>query len=303
MTTGMKTSKDVLVGEIQDLKEELILVSPKDTPLVSMLYSQGKIKPATDITVSWRERELNGVRSEIKKEGAEAGTPLKSTRKMFTNVCQIMERNLSISGTMGALRPLGVGDEYAKELEDRIAEIKMDMEYYFLNGAMALETEATGRQMQGLYNLVANTIDKKGAVLELKDIEDGMEKMWEKGCNSDVYIFVNATEKRVINKFFRANDIVINSEVLDNTLGFKVDTVETDYGTAHIVLDRHIPAGTLLGINLDMVEVAELRPLFHEELAKTGDYKKGHILVENTIKLLNQYAGFKVIGIGAGAEA
>ena len=121
--------------------------------------------------------------------------------------------------------------------------------------------------------------------------------MWEKGCNGDVYLFVNATEKRKINKFFTENNIVINTQVLDNKIGIKVDTVETDFGTIHIVLDRHIPVGSVLGLDLNLVEVAELRTTFHEVLAKTGDYTKGHIIVENTIKLLNQYAGFKIIAI------
>lgn len=295
----MKTTKDLLQGELQDLKEEIILVTPKDTPLVSMLYSQGRVVPATDITVTWRERELNSTRSEIKKEGSESGQPLKSSRKMFSNVCQIMERVISVSGTLGALRPYGVGDEYTNELQDRLAELKMDLEYYFLNGAKAVESEDSGRQMNGLYNMVTNSIDKTGkGALTLADLEDGMQMMWDRGSNSDVYLFVNASEKRVINKFCIANDIVINTQVLDTKIGIKVDTIETDFGTMHIVLDRHIPQGTILGIDLSMVEVAELRPVFHESLAKDGDYTKGHILVENTIKLLNQYAGFKVINIG-----
>ena len=293
----MKTTKDLLVGEVQDLKEEIVLVTPKDTPLVSMLYSMGKVVPATDITVTWRERELNGTRSAIKKEGAESGEAIKSTRQMFSNICQIMERVTSVSGTLSALKPYGVGDEYAKELEDRLAELKRDMEYYFLNGAKAVETESNGRQMNGLFNMVANVIDKGTTDLTLADLEDGMQKMWEKGCNGDVYLFVNATEKRKINKFFTENNITINTQVLDTKIGIKVDTVDTDFGTIHIVLNRHIPVGTVLGLDLNLVEVAELRSTFHEVLAKTGDYTKGHIIVENTIKLLNQYAGFKIIGI------
>lgn len=298
-TTNMKQYKDLLPGEVLDLKEEIVLVDPKDTPLVSMLYAKNRVVPVTDITVSWRERQLNATRSEIKKEGSEASAPLKSTRKMYSNICQIMERATSVSGTLQALSPYGIGNEYARELEDRLLELKRDMEYYFLNGVKAVESEHVGRQMNGLLNLVSasNTIDATTTGLTLDVLVDGMEKMWERGAHSDVYVFVNASEKRVINKFCQANNITVNSQVLDNKLGFKVDTIETDYGTAHIVLDRHIPKGTVLGIDLDLVEVGELRSTFHEVLAKTGDYTKGHILVENTIKLLNQYAGFKIINI------
>lgn len=296
-----KTTKDLLTGELQDLREEIALVSPKDTPLVSMIYSMGKVVPATDITVSWREKELNGTRATALMEGAEAGTPLKSTRKMFNNYCQIFEKVVSVSGTMGALKPHGVGNEYAQELTDRLIELKRDMEYYFFNGTKQAEAVGTGRQMNGLYNLVSasNVIDKSSSALTLADIEDGMQKMWEHGANGDVYLFVNAQEKRAINKFCQANDITVTTEMLDGVVGVKVDTIETDFGTVHVVLDRHITSGTVIGVDMNYVEVGELRSVFHETLAKTGDYEKGHVLAELTIKLTNQYAGFKIVNITA----
>ncbi|MGL5460711.1 MAG: SU10 major capsid protein, partial [Cetobacterium sp.] len=56
-----------------------------------------------------------------------------------------------------------------------------------------------------------------------------------------------------------------------------------------------------LGVDLSMVEIADLRPVFEEKLAKTGDYVKGHVVVETSIKLFNQYAGFKIINAQAQA--
>lgn len=294
-----KSTKDLLQGEVQDLREEIALVSPKDTPLTTLLMSMGKVVPAKDITVSWRERELNGTRGNVLVEGAECGTPLKSTRKMFTNYCQILEKVYSVTGTLSALNPVGIGDEKAREIEDRLAELKMDMEYYFLQGAKAEESGMTGRQMNGLLNMVKNSIDVSSASLTEDHIIDGMQKMWEKGAHGDVYLLCNATIKRKINKLFSSSDSTRVQASTHNSLGIMVDTVETDFGTCHIVLDRHMPENQILGIDLENVEIAELRPAFHEELAKTGDYTKGHIVVENTIKLLNQYAGFKIINIGA----
>lgn len=302
--TGMKTSNDILATELLDLKEEIILVEPSDTPLVTMLYSGGRVVKASDLTVTWRERKRNSTASELKLEGAEAGTPLKSSRQMYSNVCQILERNLSVSGTMEALHPYGVGDAYSTELADRIAEIKKDLEFYFLTGAKNLGTDSVPRQMNGLYNMFANVLDKTGkGALTLADFEDCMQMMWDKGCNTDVYLFVNATEKRALNKMLQENGITVNATMTDEKLKIQISEIETDFGKVKLVLDRHIPQGTCMGIDLSQVEVSELRSLFHETLAKTGDYTKGHILVENTIKLLNQYAGFKIIGIGSPAPS
>ena len=45
------------------------------------------------------------------------------------------------------------------------------------------------------------------------------------------------------------------------------------------------------------MEIAELRGTFYEDLPKAGDYQKGHIINESTIKLLNSYAGAKIINL------
>ena len=69
-----------LENEVVDLTEEIKLVSPTDTPLTTMLMARGLVEPATDITVTWRERELNTNRGTLKLEGADAGEVITSTR-------------------------------------------------------------------------------------------------------------------------------------------------------------------------------------------------------------------------------
>ena len=79
-------------------------------------------------------------------------------------------------------------------------------------------------------------------------------------------------------------------------MGITVQKVESDFGTLTLVLDRHMDTKTML--ILDQVQIAELRGTFFEMLPKAGDYHKGHILNESTIKLLNSYSGAKLINIG-----
>ena len=59
MAEKMKKHANLLQGEVLDLTSEIALVSPTDTPLTTLLYSMGKTVEATDITVSWREKELH----------------------------------------------------------------------------------------------------------------------------------------------------------------------------------------------------------------------------------------------------
>jgi len=288
-----------LENEVVDLTEEIKLVSPTDTPLTTMLMARGQVEKATDITVTWRERELNSNRGTLKLEGADAGEVITSTRGSLNNVCQIIEKVTQVSGTARALHPKGVGDTFDAEVQDRLIETKRDLEWYFLNGVKTLESDGTPRQMAGLMNLVnpANVITTKGALAE-NHILDALQKMWDRGAQGEYFAFVNATQKRAINSLAKAEGNVrwvLDNGSVANQYGIAVSQIVTDFGTVNLVLDRYMENNGILIVDMDEVRIAELRSTFYEDLPKAGDYFKGHILNESTIKLLNSYAGAKIL--------
>jgi hypothetical protein len=257
------------------------------------------VEKATDITVTWRERELNTNRGTLKVEGAEAGEVITSTRGSLSNVCQIIEKVTQVSGTARALHPKGVGDTFDAEVQDRLIETKRDLEWYFLNGTKTLESEGTPRQMAGLMNLVNanNVVTTKGALTE-NHILDALQKMWDKGAQGEYFAFVNATQKRAINAIAKAEGNVrwvMDNGSVANKYGIAVSQIVTDFGTVNLVLDRYMDNNGILIVDMDEVKISELRPTFYEDLPKAGDYFKGHIINESTIKLLNSYAGAKIL--------
>lgn len=296
----MVKRKDFLENEVVDLREEIALVSPTDTPLTTLLMGRGATVPATDITVTWRERKLNETRGTLKKEGADAGDPIKSSRGSLSNVCQIIEKVTQVSGTAEKLNPKGIGSSFNAEVADRLIETKRDLEWYFLNGVRAEEDESTPRQMNGLINLVnaENVIDATAGLTEALML-DAMQKMWDHGSQGEYYTFVNAGVKRKLNELFKnGQNVRINIENgIAQVQGVTVQRVESDFGVLNLVLNRHVDAKTMLILDLDQVQIAELRGTFFEMLPKAGDYHKGHILNESTIKLLNSYSGAKLINI------
>lgn len=296
----MLKRKDFLENEVVDLREEIALTSPTDTPLTTLLMGRGAVVPATDITVTWRERKLNETRGTLKLEGAEAGDPIKSSRSTLSNLCQIIEKVTQVSGTAQALNPKGIGKSFEAEINDRLIETKRDLEWYFLNGTKAAGSETVPRQMNGLVNLVNadNVVDATEGLTEVLML-DAMQKMWDHGSRGEYFTFVNAGTKRIINSLIKADgNIRINTEQgLNQVLGIAVQKIESDFGTLNLVLDRHMDANTMLILDLDQVEIAELRGTFFEMLPKNGDYFKGHILNESTIKLLNSYSGAKLTNI------
>ena len=290
---------DFLANEVVDLKNEIALVSPTDTPLTTLLMGRGQVVPANDITVSWREKELNTNRGTLKLEGADAGEVITSSRTTLDNVCQIIEKVTQVSGTARSLNPKGIGDVFDAEVNDRLIETKRDLEWYILNGTKTVESDGTPRQMAGLMNLVNenNVITTKGALTE-NHILDALQKMWEKGAQGEYFAFVNASQKRAINDLAKANNNVrwvLDNGSTANVMGVSVSKIATDFGEVNIVLDRYMDNDKILTVDLDEVRIAELRPTFYEDLPKAGDYHKGHVINESTIKLLNSYAGSKII--------
>ena len=288
-----------LENEVVDLTEEIKLVSPTDTPLTTMLMARGLVEKATDITVTWRERELNTNRGTLKVEGAEAGEVITSTRGSLNNVCQIIEKVTQVSGTARALKPKGVGDTFNAEVQDRLIETKRDLEWYFLNGTKTLESDGTPRQMAGLINLVneANVVTTAGDLKE-DHILDALQKMWDKGAQGEYFAFVNASQKRAINALAKADGNVrwvMDNGSVTNKYGIAVSQIVTDFGVVNLVLDRYMDNNSILIVDLDEVRIAELRSTFYEDLPKAGDYFKGHIINESSIKLLNSYAGAKIL--------
>lgn len=295
----MVKRKDFLTDEVVDLSDEIKLVSPTDTPLTTMLMGRGAVVPATDITVTWREKQLDTTRGTLIKEGADAGTVIVSSRSSISNLCQITEKVTQVSGTARALHPKGVGDTFDAEVSDRLIELKRDMEWYFLNGTKTVESDTAARQMNGLVNLVNsnNVISTAGALTE-DHFLDAFQKMWDHGAQGEYFAFVNATQKRAINALAKAGSNVrwvLENGSVTNEWGVGISKIVSDFGTINLVLDRHMDAKTILALDLDEVQIAELRSTFYEDLPKAGDYFKGHIINESTIKLLNSYAGAKIL--------
>lgn len=301
MADNMVKRKEFINGEVMDLKDTIALVSPTDTPFTTLLMGRGAIVPAKDITVTWRERKLNEDRGSLILEGAEAGTPIKSSRGSLNNLCQIIEKVTQVSGTAQALNPKGIGDSFDAEIADRLVETKRDLEWYYLNGTKTEEADNTPRQMSGVINLVNNDNVIDGTAGLTEDLLlDALQKMWDHGAQGEYFTFVNASVKRLINCMAKAGDnirFVKGDEGVGKAFGVTYNRFESDFGILNMVLDRHTAADTLFAVDLEQVEIAELRPTFYEDLPKAGDYQKGHIINESTIKLLNSYAAAKIINL------
>lgn len=281
----MKTSADLARQNVIDLSDEIIIANPIYTPLTSLLFSRNKTTKAKDVVVRRKIKKLSTAVSGGRKEGADAPEAEKTSYEWIDNNLEIFTKSTVISGTVGAIE----GDTkqaLAKEISDRLVELKGDIERAFFVGVKKDEDETGGRQMAGLINQVHvdHIIDVGAAALERKHINQAMQKLFTAQIAGEKYIFVNPADIDTVTDLYEKTSETIISLTPGNTeVGITVTAINTNFGKANIVLANDVPAGTLLFASLDYIEVPVLRAPEYEPLAKTGDADKGQVVAELSI--------------------
>ena len=281
----MKTSTDFARQNVIDLGNEIIIANPIYTPLTSLLFAKNKTTKAKDVVVRRKIKKLSTAVSGGRKEGAEAPAAEKTSYEWIDNNLEIFSKATVISGTVGALE----GDTkqaLAKEINDRLIELKGDIEKAFFVGVKKDEDETGGRQMAGLINQVHvdHIIDAEATALEKSHINQAMQKLFRAQIAGEKYIFVNPADIDTVTDLYeKTNETVINLVPGNTEVGITVTAINTNFGRANIILANDVPAGTLLFASLDYIEVPVLRAPEYEPLAKTGDADKGQVVAELSI--------------------
>lgn len=295
----MKTTSNLTPITNIDLSKEILVVNPVLTPISSILLGKGTVK-ANNTIVQKRIKTLSETASGKRKEGASAPDAETTAYTTVTNNMEIFSKSAKVSGTVAAIE----GNKkaaLAKELNDRLLEIKGDMEYAFINGIKADESAGSGRAMNGLLNLVDenNIIDARNKTYNEDLILDALQAMFNTGGTfGTLYMVANPSVKRLTDKIFKdAQNVTINFIPGNTTVGLVVKAIATDFGIVNLVMSNAMPAKTVLIFNADVAEVHELRKVIYEALAKTGDAESGQVVGENTV-ITAPGAVAKIINIG-----
>ncbi|KXZ39478.1 hypothetical protein SAMN05661008_00336 [Alkalithermobacter thermoalcaliphilus JW-YL-7 = DSM 7308] len=270
---------------IVDLSNEIMVLNAEYTPLLTLLLANGKNTVAKDVVVRRKIKELSTTASGARKEGADAPDSENSTYTWVSNNLEIFSKATVISGTAGAIYG-STAEALAKEINDRLTELKFDMEKSILTGTKKDEDGTSGRKMNGLLNLVDedNVIDVEGATLTKAYISNAMMKLYQLKVTGDKYMFVNPADvEKVIELYTTATNARINFSSADSTVGIDVTEILTPFGKAKMVMSTNVPTGTILIGALDYMELPQLREAQYEPLAKTGDAEKGQVVAEATI--------------------
>lgn len=284
----MFKTTNLTAGEIIDLSNEVTLVAPQDTPLTTLLMRNG-VEGANSKIITWREKALDTTADIAVEEGSETTVFQNSSRAELNNAMMIHKKATSVSGTVQAINVNGVGNEFTSEMQDRMTELKVNMEKDAINSTYSDGSVDGIRRQKGLIEWVqASNIVTGGTNVTPQNFKDTVKKLWENGLGTnEFYAFVNAEMKEDIDSIY---DPKVYYTAQNSAYGFVVNRVITNYGTVNIVLNRHMPVDKMVMMDASYVKMAFLRKPFFEVLAKTGDNIKGHVLSESTIKVYSPKA-------------
>lgn len=263
------------------LAKEIALIGVQATPFTSMLMAKGNVEKALSTVYTWRAKTLDNAEDLSAVEGSEEIVFYETARAELSNILEIFKKGASISGTAVAMK----STQFAEEVNDRLLELKINMEKKFINGLKA-DGSVTPfkRQLSGLIEFAdaSNAVSATGAVTE-DTVKVVMRNLWNQDlAEGTVYAFVNADIKEQIDAIYK--DRYGYSHVTTN-FGLLVDSINTNYGTVHFVLSKHVPADKMVVFNDSYVDLAYLREPHFEPLAKTGDNVKGQVIAEATLKV------------------
>jgi len=283
-TTGFTANENI------DLSKEIAMVGVTDTPFYSLLLGK-KLQDTTGSKItSWREKTLDTTADVSVEEGSETTVFQESARAEVSNICEIFKKAVSVSGTADASEITGISDLFSEEVNDRLIEMKVNVEKKLINGVKNDGSASPYvRKMDGIlsFALAEQTVQAAAAIDET-NFKATIRKLWDAGFSTGEYLaMANADMKEAIDNMY---DMKYQYIAQENLFGLVVCKIQTNYGNVILVLNRHVPAKKLIVFNPNFFRVTYLRKPFFEMLAKTGDSVKGQVITEATLKCYNKKA-------------
>ena len=281
---------------------ELFLVGGNQTPFLTMiggLSNGGRAVAGWEYPVSVEEALNTAAQPDITETASlTAPTPTTYVPTQTTNVCQIFQRQVSVSyarmsdnATLSGLSLLGINpitDPVEHQKMRNLEQIAVDVEYTMLNGSYQKAAAATvspaaaekSNKMRGIITAITTNVVAAGGALTKAHINTLVASMADHGAPfKNAVLFGNSTVKQAITGLFGTTPLGAVPQSR-NVGGLNIETIVTDFGEIGVVYDRYVPAGTLLIADLAFVTPVSLAVpgkghMFYEPLSKTGAGENG----------------------------
>lgn len=292
------------VGRREDLSDVIYDITPTETPFVSSM-PKGK---ATSTKHEWLTRALAAASgSNANVEGDDATNDAANANTRVFNYTQILDKVAQVAGTQEAVTNAGMASSMAREMADKMKEIKRDFETSCLqNVAYVAGTDTLARKLAGLPTYIKTNIDKASdataatgdgsdaytagtaRVLLESYVEGALATAWSNG-GSPTKGFMNAFQKRKFASFSGSSNKTSDgaSRKVVNSVDIYIDPLGNEVS---LVPCRHMPTSMVFFVDPEYVKICALRNWASWDLAKTGDSVRKQILGELTMEVCNEKA-------------
>ena len=302
----------------EDLVDIVYNVDPWETPFVTRI-------PSTSATAVLHEWPIDSLRaanaSNAHLEGDETAINASTNPVRRTNYCQILKESLMVSGTQEYVIQAGVDDEVDFQLVKKTKELRKDAETMLLANTAkdAGNKAATARRFASIQSWTAagwtqpaaatggsaptgdgsdtRTAPTAAAALDEDSFKQAARTAWTNGGNPDMFLMTAAKKEKA--SAFTGNATRFKGAE-DKQLVATIDIYDGDFGEYEMVADRFNDDLNCPLVESNMWALAELRPLYSEPLAKTGDAEKWQLVWEFTLEARNEKASASVTGLTAG---
>jgi hypothetical protein len=292
------------IGRREDLSDIIYDVTPTETPFLSAI-PKGK---ATSTKHEWLTRSLAAASgSNAVIEGDDADTDAANANVRLFNYTQISDKVARVSGTQEAVNNAGMQSTMAKEMEDKMKELKKDVETTLLQDvAYVAGSDTLARKMAGLSCYIKTNISKasdgtaatgdgsdaytEGTARALAEdlVEASLATGWSNGANPSLGV-LNAFQKRKFASFSGSSTKMSDGDKrkVTNNVEVYVDPLGTEI---RLVPCRQMQTDKIFFVDPEYLEFTTLRNFFTKDLAKTGDSERKQIIVEYTMEVRNEKA-------------
>lgn len=301
---GAKTASDTTItvanaepfraNQVVKIGEELLLVTAVNGHNLTVVRGYaGTTAADIDDGAKVEVQFVEGV------EGSDARNARFKPRARKSNLTQIFDDTIEISGTAQVVNQYGVSDQYEYEKQKKQLELALQLEKALING-VRYENDKV-RQMSGIKSFIqTNVTDANGETLTDEMINDAAQKIYEKGgfaSGGNYVILAPAKQKRAISNFDKENVRLTRAE---NARGQVVDMFVSDFGQFEIVLNNNLAPDEIIILDTNRAFIRPLqdREFFHKYLGDRGDYVSGILVGEYTLEFRQEKAHARIKNLG-----
>lgn len=310
------------VGNREDLDDIIWDISPMEVPFQSMI-KKGK---ATATRHEWQTDALAAAATNAQLQGDDATVLTATPTVRVSNLCQILSKTISVSGTQEAIDKAGRASEIAYQTSKRMKELKRDLELSLTrNQGSTTGAAGTAATMAGLEGWISTNetsvgqtsgttiattpgfasgsvaaptdASTQGTVTEAH-LKTRIATVWAAGGDPTVIMVGPLTKQKISGGFsgvatrFRDVPSGKQAQVVSG-----VDLYVSDFGEHKIIPNRFMRDRNIFLLDPDYWELASLRKTQSWPLAKTGDSEKRQMLMEVTLVSKNEAANGKIADI------